>query len=297
MNGSAQVDHRRGEDLVREATWLPMNSGWGSHRASFPPIRTDDLVARLMWMPPGQRSPWHGSGGWPELGQPFPPLSDGAIFVNVEGQVAFEAGGATFDLEPNDVLVVNAVVYSYYNASLCDSLFWTIQPRRDRPHPANAATPGGEPVWQGDAHASAMSGSHPYYDSEPPPASDALERMRALHWADYRRQAIDWHGDWGAHWGAYPLVEAGVRGRMLRVPAGQHTDSISAELDTLLLGIGADAVDVVVGDRHCGLASRDALLVPAGIPFSILNPGLCDALCFEMQPARPADTGGQGAVG
>lgn len=267
---------------MREPTWLPMNSGWGSHRATFPPIRTAELVARLMWMPAGQQSPWHGSGGWPELGQPFPPLGDGSIFLNVEGEVEFLAGGASFEMEPKDVLLVNAVVYSYRNTSLANCLFWTVQPDR---HGTGAG--GGEDggaVWEGDPAASAMSGSHPYYDAEPPPAPDALDRMSIVRWRDYRRDEITWHGEWGSHWGAYPVIEAGVRGRMVRIPAGQRTAPRTAGHDVLFLGVDDGAVEVELGAEPAPVGTRDALLVPAGLPFSCLNPGTRDALVFEVWP-------------
>ncbi len=268
---------------MRQPTWLATNSGWGSYRATFPPLQTDAMVARLMWMPPGQRSPWHGSGGWPEMGQPVPPLGDGAIFLAVEGEVEFSAGGATFAMEPKDVLLVNAVVYSYQNTSLAHCLFWTVQPRR-RSTPAPADDEGDQVVWRGDPAASALSGSHPYYDAEPPPAPDALDRMSIVPWRDQRRAEIAWHGEWGSHWGAYPAIEAGVCGRMVRVPAGQRTAPRTADHDVLLLGVDDGAVEVEVDTDHCSVGTRDALLIPAGQAFSYLNAGSRDALAFEVWP-------------
>jgi hypothetical protein len=276
--------YRRGEELLRDPMWLEANTGWGSHRLSYPAIQSSELTARLLRMPAGQRSPWHGSAGWPELGAPFPPVGDGCIFFNVEGEVEFFAGGSSFLMKPCDMLLINAVVYSYQNPGFSDVLFWTLQPNRSATMESISKAPHAGHVWQGDPLATRMIGSHPYYDSEPSHSLEDLDRISVIHWDDYRRAEIAWHGEWGSHWGTYPLLGAEVQGRMIRVPAGQRVQRNELPHEVLFLGTRYGSLDFHIERSVCPLGIRDALVVPAKQSFKCVNVGSDEALVFEVWP-------------
>jgi hypothetical protein len=234
----------------------------------------------LVRMPPAQRAPWHGSGGWPELGEPFPALNDGCFFVNLVGEVDFLAGGKSFAMVPNDVLVINAVVYSYVNPGETDTFFWTLHPRSFDYR--NGASAGGE-IWEADPAAEEMNGSHPYYGySEPAPRPDVLDRIRVVRWEDTRRQEIDWQGEWGSHWGAYPMLRNGLHGRIIRVPSGQVSKPQSLERETVYLGLGSTPVEIVHGTEHYPLVATDAFVAPEGDSIQLANAGSADAIVFEV---------------
>src|SRR5258706_15040076 len=101
----------RWQDARRSPVWHEENTGWGSQRAMFPkiPTQSTDLRMDYILMPSGQRSPWHGSGGWPRLGDPFPPLGYGFVFPLFEGEVEWSVGGEVFSLKPLDMIVLNVV--------------------------------------------------------------------------------------------------------------------------------------------------------------------------------------------
>jgi hypothetical protein len=275
------IDYKPAAGSLREPAWLAENTGWGSHRATHPQTRGATLRGGLVRMPAAQRSPWHGSGGWPEFGEAFPPVGAGSLYFNVEGEVDFDAGGRSFRMAPLDILLINAVVYSYVNPGFSDVFFWTLHPL---PVTSGEVDEDSGPPWDGDPDAN-MVGSHPYYACEPVPRPDTLDRISVVHWDDYRRGEIEWHGDWGSHWGAYPAVRTGLEGRMLRFPPGQRAQVRQVGSEVLLLGAGPGPVDVLVEESVYSVGSKDSLLIPEGVGFSCVNSGSSDRLLFEVARA------------
>jgi quercetin dioxygenase-like cupin family protein len=271
------VIYRDMSELARNPRWLPLNTGWGSFRATHGPIRGQRVRAGLVRMPPAQRSPWHGSGGWPELGQPFPPVGWGCFFVCISGEVDFYAGGREFQLRENDVLKINAVVYSYANPGESDVWFWTVHPL-DNPPDAEAK---GE-TWEGDPSASGTLGSHPYYDEEPSHRPGVLDRISLVSWDNYRRLQIAWQGQWGALGGYYPEVSVGLHGRMLRIPAAQAFE-IQPKTETLFLGTGSSPAELKTDFRVRSIELGAAAIVPAGLRVTLANPHGTDSLIYEIR--------------
>jgi hypothetical protein len=270
-------------DIVREPRWMAQNTGFGSHRCIYIGPGAAEVRSTLVRTPPAQRSPWHAAGGWPEIDEHFPSLADGRFFLGIEGEVVLSTLDGSFSLGPNDVLIMNAVLYDYANVASDDAYFWTVISKVPMPLDDD---PG--PIWKGDEHAAEMLGGHAYYTTRPTyePGPNAARRLRYVPWSDYRLQPITWHGDWGSHWGAYPYMEAGVRGRVLRLPTAQVAEPRTSEREILLFGLtpGADLELVASGARH-RLARRDTALVPAGTPFQLANGGGREALVFEAESA------------
>ena len=283
---SSGLVYVKGADLLRDPHWLAQNSGWGSQRAGHAPVQGDEMRGVLMRMPPGQRSPWHGASGWPNLGKPFPGIGAGAIYLAVAGEVDFMAGGTAFPMCARDMLIVNAVVYSYANVGFTDALFWTLRNKVQGLGPGGKTAPSAR-IWDGDDTAEALIGSdQPYYGvNEPSHTSDELDRMTLIRWDEYRRRPIEWHGPWGHTWGAYPSVDADVSGRYLRIPPGQSAELKGASGETFLIGVEQSPLFLRVDGDVQPLALHDAAVIPAGTDYLLVNPERADVVVFEMRAA------------
>lgn len=271
---------------LAEPRWLPENTGWGSFRAVYERISVGNLSANLVRMPGGQRSPWHGSGGWPELGEPFAPLGEGGIFFGMTGTVAFDTLGRTFLLRPRDMLLVNAAVYSYFNAGTKDAFFWVLRGRGER-HPVALNAPASEAdLWQGDPLAARMVGSHPYYDSEPLHVRDILPdadaRVSLAAWSNYKRSPIEWSGAWGSTVGRYPHVEVGFSAQMLRWLPGQSCEPQVAATDTMLFGVRGKSLRVAIDGASHKLRRYDAITLVSGATYRYTNLGSGAALSLAL---------------
>ena len=271
-------------EILQEPEWL-VNSGWGTHRAGHRRLSSSQLAVRLFRMPGGQRAPWHGSGGWPEMDEPFPPVGADSIYLAVSGEVDFHAGGREFRMRPFDMLLINAVVYSYFNPGFEDARFWVLNRRGVDWSRQPAAYGESEMVrWRGDPSAPLMVGSHPYYDAEPPPQPDALQRIRLRPWEEYRRSPITWTGEWGSTWGAYPFVDVALKARFLRVPAGQVAHREGAQHDITFIGVTDTPLSVDIDGQNYSVSREDVLMVPPGSDFKLVNPGEGEVLLFELWP-------------
>jgi hypothetical protein len=280
---ASELIYRRRGQLLDDPKWHPIGNTWGSLRATHPPVGSEALRGLLVRMPPGQRSPWHGSGGWPELGEPFPVPGGGGMFFATQGEIDFYAAGTSFFMKELDILLVNAIRYSYANPGSIDATFWTLHPQHARTDPAPAVASGTE-IWTGDRQASQMRGSHPYYDAEPPHSDDELRRIALVPWDSYRRTAIKWHGGPGSYWGAHPFLRVGIHARMVRVPAQQTSETMQLSHDALFLGTGTNpALFTVEGEMH-PLGANDALLVPGHTVLQFANPSSTEILFLEIRP-------------
>ena len=121
----------RGIELAEQAKWLGPDVEWGSLRAGVSAWSLPGMSVSLMRMPGGQRAPWHGSGGWPETGRPFPDADHNSVYVVVRGEVDFLAGDQVLRARAGDFIPINAVVYAYANPGLEDVLFWCLLCRHD----------------------------------------------------------------------------------------------------------------------------------------------------------------------
>lgn len=286
-----QLVYARGAELLQHPAWLANNTGWGSYRASHPAVQGEEVRGVLFRLPPGQRSPWHGASGWPSLGQPFPGIGAGAIYLAVQGEIDFGAGGAVHRMQARDMVVVNAVVYQYANTASEDALFWTLRNNKVQGAGPGGQTPPSSRIWQGDDSAETLLGNdQPYYgQKEPEHFPEETERLVLIRWHDYRRQPIEWHGDWGHVWGSYPPVEVDVSARFLRVPSGQVTEPQTRPRETLLIGVDNIPVEVAVDTDVMTVGSHDAVLVPRDTAFRLINAESREAIVFEMQASNPSD--------
>ena len=291
-----QAIYAQSAELLRHPNWLDVNSGWGSFRASHPAVQSDEVRGALFRLPSGQRSPWHGASGWPKIGNKFPGLGAGAIYLAVGGEIDFAAGGAVFPMRPRDMVIVNAVVYRYANVGFEDAFFWTLRNRTEGLGP-NAAIPPSSRTWEGDPTAKQIVGNdQPYYgNSEPEHFPEELQRMIHVRWDDYRRQPIEWHGEWGRIWGAYPSVDADVSARFLRIPSGQVAEVGAQARDSLLIGVDEPPIAVLVDGQQMSLGPNDAILVPKDVRFQLINPNLREAVVFQVHASKPGSTSAEGS--
>lgn len=109
-------------------------------------------------------------------------------------------------------------------------------------------------------------------------------------WNDYRRQ-IDWDlpgsKTWGFHRGAYPFLEAShVRGRMIRLPAGQASPATADAVNRIVVQVVGE-VEFYVNSRILSMEPYDLLMLPSGTTYRYMNVGLEDAMFFDLsrQPA------------
>lgn len=288
-SGGTALRHYPGADILANPQWNRVNTGWGTLRASHSAIVTENLRANLLRVPGGQRAPWHGSGGWPEFGEAFPPVDRGMIYFLTMGEVDFDGYDTNLRMKEHDFLKISATIYSYTNSELDEARFWCLGVWPDR------ADGMGERVWSGDEHADTMMGSHPYYLEEPKHLSemipDARERMSIVRWDDYKRSKIEWHGSWGSNWGAYPFVEAGVRARVLRIPPAQIARRPSMPHDALFIGIDGGSLQLSVRDTVCDLSPYDVLAVPSTEDIVMVNMDKREVLVLEVVPSRRATQG------
>jgi quercetin dioxygenase-like cupin family protein len=277
------IVYNRRSDLLRSPKWLELNTGWGSFRAGHPPVVSDEIRGVLMRMPPAQRSPWHGASGWPKLGEEFPPIGAGAIYLNVQGEVDFSAGGATYSMKPRDMLIVNAVVYSYSNPGSVDALFWTLRNGTMQGRGPGGDLPPSGRVWEGDPSAPDMIRSQPYYrDVEPPHFDDELHRMRLIEWDSYRRGPLEWVGEWGSIWGAYEPVAVDVSARYIRIPPGQASKERRVSHDCMFIGVDEPLTTFTVRDEVIEVGFGDALIIPAKTGFVHANTEQKELVLFEL---------------
>lgn len=93
-------------------TWhLPRAEKWGWHRGSGPHFFCGPIRGHLVRQPSAQSCPWHA------------PTRD-LIFLQLDGEVEFNAAGRRWHLEPLDLLMMPAnTPYVYTNIGLIESLF------------------------------------------------------------------------------------------------------------------------------------------------------------------------------
>jgi hypothetical protein len=281
----SDVIYRSSDELIESNVWMEVLMGrepqWGLLRGMSQGVRLDRFRASLMRIVGGQRTQWHGSGGWPEMGEMFPEPSDTSIYLNLVGELDLDTQGAEFRVQPNDILTINAVVYKYANPGFNDGFFWTFMTHGDSKASSRHRTPSTSEPWAGDPKATWMSGSHPYYDSEPSHLPATPERISLVKWDDLRRKEIAWFGDAGHYWGAYPTVGEGVHVRALRLPAGTVAELDEWADERLLLGSSTGAIEVTANSRTYRLGLRDLLAIPASTAVSCRNHNSDDAMIFE----------------
>jgi quercetin dioxygenase-like cupin family protein len=118
----------------RDFVWhAPLSDKMGFHRHSGPFVETTHMRGHITSMPPGQVSPWHGVPG-------------DVIFIQLEGEIEFVAGGRVWPLEPLDILFLPAQTpYIYRNVSMAPEHFFLIM--SERPDGARSTYYESDPGW------------------------------------------------------------------------------------------------------------------------------------------------------
>lgn len=115
QEGSTEVEHMEWRNYRRDFRWtLPWAERWGFHRGSGPLIRPPGLRGHTVRMPIAQSTPWH-----------FAPRD--LMFMPIDGEIEFEAGGEAWPLEQFDMLLIPAFTpYRYSNYGLKEVIFLSI---------------------------------------------------------------------------------------------------------------------------------------------------------------------------
>jgi len=276
---SVTVVHAR--DLLETASWIGPSPSWGSLRAAAPAFKLEGMGVTLIRILPGQRTPWHGSGGWPEYGCQFPAVGDGSVYICVEGEVDFFAGANQFHLQPRDLLPINAVVYQYSNPGLVDCYFWCLVKRHSEGAGGAESASNSPSRWDGDPLASYCLGSHPYYDSKPTHMDPEPGRIYQVPWSEYRHEEVTWTGDREGQVGYYPPHAGGVSVRALRIPRNSESSLGEFSYGRVLLGLQEEPVELDTGEAVVSLVSGSAVAVPPGHIVRCSNRGARDVVLFE----------------
>ncbi len=128
------VERGTADDDAAHLPWQESLSGFtlrsplaqqpGNRRFSGPFLNAGGLASHLVRSPHGEGSPWHA-------------LPGDLLVVQLEGEVRFDAAGASWRLAPLDLLLIPAhVPYRYENVGSGDALFFDVF---ERPRPGSAA--------------------------------------------------------------------------------------------------------------------------------------------------------------
>jgi mannose-6-phosphate isomerase-like protein (cupin superfamily) len=114
-NAPAPPKHMVWAQYRRDFRWtLPWAEQWGYHRGSGPLVISDGLRGHTVRQPPGQSTPWHA------------PARD-MVFMGIQHEVEFKAGGRECPLGPLDFLIIPAgTPYQYTNYGLSETVFFSI---------------------------------------------------------------------------------------------------------------------------------------------------------------------------
>lgn len=115
QSGTVEVEHMSWPIYRRDFRWtLPWAEKWGFHRGSGPLIKPPGLRGHTVRMPIGQSTPWH-----------YAPRD--LMFMPIDGDIEFSAGGKDWPLEQFDMLLVPAFMpYRYTNYGLKEVVFLSI---------------------------------------------------------------------------------------------------------------------------------------------------------------------------